>query len=379
MDAAIRLLADLVAIDSVNPSLVPGAAGEAQAAAYVAGRLRAAGLDVELADVLPGRPNVVGIAEGHAPGPSLVLCGHLDTVGVEGMRTPFDPVIRQGRLFGRGAQDMKAGIAAMIDAASRVLARGLRRGRLIVACVIDEEYASVGADALAAAHRADAAVIPEPTGLAIGVAHKGFSAAEIVVHGRAAHGSRPDEGRDAILRMGRVLAELEALDRRLQAGASHPLLGVPSLHASQIDGGGELSSYPARCRLQMERRTLPGEALSAAADELAAIGNHLRGRDPEFSADVRLLLARPSYALDAAHRLPAALRRACGTCGIDAPAVGLSYWTDAAVLGAAGTPTALFGPTGAGLHGTGEYVELGSVVACRDVLGVLIGQWCEDS
>ena len=379
MDAAIRLLADLVAIDSVNPSLVPGAAGEARAAAYVAERLRAAGMDVELADVLPGRPNVVGIAEGRAPGPSLVLCGHLDTVGVDGMRTPFDPVIRQGCLFGRGAQDMKAGVAAMIDAATRVLARGLQRGRLIVACVVDEEYASAGADRLAATLRADAAVIPEPTGLAIGVAHKGFSAAEIVVHGRAAHGSRPDDGRDAILRMGRVLSELEALDRRLQAGPPHPLLGVPSLHASQIDGGGELSSYPARCRLQMERRTLPGEALSVAADELETIGGDLRGRDPEFSADVRLLLARPPYALDTSHWLPTALRRASRTCGVDAPAVGLSYWTDAAVLGAAGIPTALFGPAGAGLHGPGEYVELGSVVACRDVLGVLIGQWCEDS
>jgi acetylornithine deacetylase len=377
MDAAIRLLADLVAIDSVNPSLVPGGGGEAQASAYVADRLRAAGMDVEVTDALPGRPNVVGVAEGRAPGHSLLLCGHLDTVGVDDMPAPFDPVVRDGRLFGRGAQDMKAGIAAMIDAATRVLARGLRRGRLLVAGVIDEEYASAGAEALAAVCSADAAVITEPTGLSIGIAHKGFSAAEIVVHGRAAHGSRPADGRDAILRMGRVLAALEALDRQLQERPGDPLLGAASLHAARIDGGGELSSYPARCCLQMERRTLPGEPLSTAADELGAISERLRASDPEFSADVRLLLARPPYALAAGHPLAAALGAACAARGVDAAPAGLSYWTDAAVLGQGGIATVLFGPAGAGLHSPIEYVDLESVLVCRDVLADLIVKWCE--
>ena len=192
-----------------------------------------------------------------------MLCGHVDTVGVDGMAAPFDPVERDGRLYGRGAQDMKGGVAAMIDAARMVAEGGLPAGRLIVAAVVDEEYASIGADALVTRWRADGAVVTEPTDMQIAIGHKGFAWFEVETRGRAAHGSRPREGRDAILRMGRVLGELEALDRRLQAAPPHPLLGTASLHASIIDGGRELSSYPDRCGLKLERRTVSGETHAA--------------------------------------------------------------------------------------------------------------------
>src|SRR5215210_1273166 len=237
-DPCISLLADLVAIDSVNPSLVPGAAGEADVAAYIAGHMRRLGLDVHLQEVTPGRPNVIGIVDGGSPGPSMMFCGHTDTVGVEGMKGPFTPVIRDGRLYGRGSQDMKGGVAAMIDAARVARARGFS-GRLIVAAVIDEEYASLGADALVKNWRADAAVVTEPTDLQIGVGHKGFAWFQLETVGKAAHGSRPAEGRDAIMRMGRVLHRLESLDRELQSRAVHPVLGTASLHASIIAGGRE--------------------------------------------------------------------------------------------------------------------------------------------
>ena len=138
--------------------------------------------------------------------------------------------------------------------------------------------------------------IPEPTDLRIGIAHKGFSCAEIIVHGRAAHGSRPLDGRDAIMRMGRVLTRLEALDARLQAGRSHPLLGTASLHAGTIRGGTELSVYPADCVLQVERRTLPGEQTDVALKEVTGIATDLAAADPEFSFGARLVLARPPYA-----------------------------------------------------------------------------------
>ena len=370
MDPCISLLQQLVAIDSVNPSLVPGAAGEAAVAAAIAAHMRAIGLDVHVHDAAPGRPNVVGVLEGRAPGPSLMFCGHIDTVGVEGMAAPFDPVIRDGRLYGRGSQDMKGGVAAMIDAARVARARGFR-GTLIVAAVADEEYASLGADRLVTEWKADAAVVTEPTDLQIGIGHKGFAWFELEARGQAAHGSRPRDGRDAILRMGRILHHLEQLDRELQARPPHPVMGTASLHASIIAGGRELSSYPDRCTLQMERRTIAGESAAAALHEIEAILSGLREQDPEFEAAVRPLFGRPPYELPARHPLPEALARAAVASGLRTGTVGMSFWTDAAVLGEAGIPTVLFGPGGAGLHSAEEYVLVDEVIACRDALAAL--------
>ena len=376
MDPAVALLRDLVAIDSVNPSLVPGAKGEQAAMDAIAAHMRTMGLDVQLQDVAPGRPNVIGVLDSGAPGRSLMFCGHIDTVGVEGMAAPFEPRVADGRLYGRGSQDMKGGVAAMIDAARVASSHGFRAGRLIIAVVVDEEYASLGADALVTAWRADAAIVTEPTDLQIGVAHKGFAWLEIETRGRAAHGSRPADGRDAILAMGRVLGELEALDRRLQAGPPHPRLGTASLHASIIRGGRELSSYPDVCRLEMERRTVPGEAAAAPDQEVAAILDRLRHADPGFEASHRVRFARPPYGLEDEHPATMALESAARQQGVDVHRAGLSFWTDAAVLGEVGIPSLLFGPGGAGLHSTEEYVLLNDVVACRDVLAAMAGAWC---
>lgn len=382
MDPAITLLRELVAIDSVNPSLVPGATGEAQIAQAVASRLRRLGLDVELQEAAPGRCNVIGVLEGRGRGRSLMFCGHLDTVGVEGMASPFDPVERDGRLYGRGSQDMKGGVAAMIDAARLVADHGgLAAGRLIIAAVVDEEYASVGADALVTRWRADGAVVTEPTGMQIAIGHKGFAWYQIDTVGRAAHGSRPRDGRDAILRMGRVLHELEALDRRLQSTPPHPLMGTASLHASMIDGGRELSSYPDRCSLKLERRTVAGETDAGVTRQFEDILAHLRRADPEFEASLTPLFARPSYEVAARHELPLALRHALATQGpapggTDVEFTGMTFWTDAAVLGNAGIPSVLFGPGGAGLHSVEEYVEVQDVLRCRDALAGLARGWC---
>ena len=368
IDPAIALLRDLVAIDSVNPSLVTSGAGEREIAAFIGDWLRRQGFDVHVDEIAPGRLNVVGVAEGEPGGPTRMLCGHTDTVGVEGMTAPFAPEIRDGRLYGRGSQDMKSGVAAMMSAAAAWVASDRRgAGRVIVAGVADEEYASLGAEAVAARWQADEAVIPEPTDLRIGIAHKGFSCAEITVHGRAAHGSRPLDGRDAIMRMGRVLTRLEALDMRLQAGRSHPLLGAASLHAGTIRGGTELSVYPAECVLQVERRTLPGEETDVALKEVSGIATELAAADPEFTFSARLVLARPPYATPGGASVTDSLADAVRARMGVRPLGGLSFWTDAAILGAAGTPTVLFGPRGAGLHSIEEYVEVDDVLACRDV------------
>ena len=374
-DPVISLLSDLVAIDSVNPSLVPGAAGESRIADAIETHMRAVGLDVYRQHVAPGRPNVVGVLEGSEHGRSLMFCGHIDTVGVAGMESPFTPVIRDGRLYGRGAQDMKAGVAAMIDAARVAKAAGFRRGRLIIAAVVDEEYASIGADALVREWKADAAVVTEPTDLQIGIGHKGFAWATIESCGRTAHGSRPTDGRDAILRMGRVLTRLEQLDRDLQSRKPHPLLGTGSLHASIIEGGRELSSYPDLCRLQLERRTVPGETVDTFAREMRDLLGQLSEDDREFEASVRVMFSRPPYELPSSHELPRALESAARTAGARSPAVGMSFWTDAAILGAAGIPSVLFGPGGAGLHSLEEYVLVNEVTICRDSLAILARTW----
>ena len=364
----LSLTRELVAIDSVNPSLVAGAAGESAIADWLAVYLRRAGFDVEVQEAAPGRPNVVAVADGASAGPTRMLCGHTDTVGVDGMTTPFSPTLRDGRLYGRGAQDMKGGLAAMVAAAERWL-QGPRRGagRVIVAAVADEEYASLGAETLARRWVADEAVIPEPTGMAVAITHKGFSCVDVVTLGRAAHGSRPADGIDAVLLMGRVLARLEALDRDLQSRPPHPRLGTGSLHAGRIVGGTELSIYPARCSLQVERRTLPGEPLDIALTEVGAILDQLGRSDPTFRANVTLLLARPAYSIDANHTLPTTLRRLAAASGREAPITGMSFWTDAALLGAAGIPTVLFGPRGAGLHGVDEHVVVEDLDVCADV------------
>ena len=368
----IGMLRDLIAINSVNPSLVPGGAGEGAVARYIASKLRAMRIDAVIEEAAPGRPNVIAVIEGRSPGPSLMLCGHSDTVGVDGMSAPFDPVERDGRMYGRGAQDMKGGVASILGAAQTLAKEGLRRGSVVLAIVADEEYTSIGAEALVREWKADAAVVAEPTDLAIGIGHKGFEWVEVTTEGVAAHGSRPDDGVDAIAHMGRVLGGFEQLDRSFHA-KPHPLLGRPSVHASLIQGGRELSTYPDRCTLHVERRTVEGEAPEVLLRETESILQSLRASDPRFAASARFLFTRSPYVTPRDHALPRLLQRAIPQAATSA----MSFWTDAAILGAAGIPSVVFGPGGAGLHGIDEYVRIEEVVACRDALVALARSFCE--
>jgi acetylornithine deacetylase len=373
----ISLLRDLIAIDSVNPSLVPGGAGEKEIGHAVESYMRTIGMDVTVADVAPGRQNVVGVLEGQRPGKALMFCGHLDTVGVEGMDHPFDPVERDGRIYGRGSGDMKGGLAAMLEAAGTLAQNGgWGSGRLIVAAVVDEEYESIGAETLVKDWQADAAIVTEPTGLVVAIGHKGFSWLEVTTEGRAAHGSRPLEGRDAILNMGRVLQQLQDLNQALQNREPHPLLGHPSLHASLVEGGREMSTYPDKCVLKMERRNVSGERAGVALAEVEEILESLKREDSKFSGRAKLLFERPPYETPAENEFPQLLEAAVRSIGHTTCREGMTYWTDAAVLGKAGIPSVIFGPGGLGYHGLEEYVNVDEVLACRDALVIFARDFC---
>ena len=376
-DSTINLLRELIAVDSVNPSLVPGAHGEQEVAGLIAAKLLEGGLDVEIQEVAHGRSNVIGLLKGPQKGRTLMLCGHMDTVGVAGMAAPFDPVQKDGRIYGRGSQDMKGGLASMLGAVLHLSKNGgLKSGRVMLAAVIDEEYASIGAENLVTKFHADAAVVGEPTDMKVAVGHKGFEWVEIMTEGVAAHGSRPAEGRDAIACMGRVLSRLEKLDRELQARQPHPIQGTASLHASLIHGGRELSTYPAECILEMERRTVTGEPDRCALAEVEEILEEIRREDPEFKATAQFLFSRPPYLTPPDHELPELIESAIARKGMKPTRGGMSFWTDAAVLGQAGIPSVVFGPGGAGLHSIREYVLADDVLTCRDALIELAKDFC---
>ena len=370
------LLGDLVAIDSTNPDLAPGAAGEADLARFIAGWLEQAGLEVHLDEVRPGRPNVVGVARGSGGGRTLLFDGHIDTVSAGGMALPHRPHVEAGRLYGRGAYDMKGGVTACLLAAAAAKRLALR-GDVIVAGVMDEEYAGLGTLDVARRYTADAAIVAEPTELQLIVAHKGFVWLEVETRGVAAHGSRPDLGVDAIAKMGPLLSAVEQLGQELAARPAHPRLGHGSLHASLIQGGQELSTYPDRCRLSLERRTLPGESPAGVEAELQAVLDRLARADPAFKGAVHRTLDRAPMETPAdAAIVPALSAAAAEVLGQPPELAGVPYWTDAASLWAAGVPSVLFGAVGAGAHADEEWVDLESVRACAEIFLATARAFC---
>ena len=365
---AVALTRALTAIDSRNPTLVPGAPGEEACARLLATVLREWGLDVDVTEAAPGRPNVVARA-GHRGGPALMFNGHLDVVGVEEMaHPPFDPQVRNGRIYGRGSTDMKAGIAAMCAAAARAATK--TRAEVIVAAVIDEEAGSRGTSALIAAGvRADAAVVTEPTRLAIMPAHRGFAWIEIALTGRAAHGSRWDIGVDAVRHAGLLLAELDAHDAEVLPKRKHQLLGRGSLHAATIEGGVGWTTYPAHCTLRIERRTIPGEDGRDALREVASACERIAKKHPSFRSDVKLVLEQQPSDVRVDAPVVRALDAALRASGEAVRVEGMSAWTDCALLNAAGIPAICFGPGDITLaHSAEEWVEIEEIERATNVL-----------
>ncbi len=401
-DDLIDLLRDLVAIDSTNPGLVPEAAGEEALVRFLARRLTAAGLEVDVWEPRPHRPNIVAKLPGHgraapspaaatasgdgatesgAAAPSLMLVGHLDVVG--GPAELFTPQVRDGRLYGRGGNDMKAGLAAAVAVAERLAAeasaaggRSPLRGDLFVAGCADEEWESFGAESLVARYHPDAAILPERTDLDVTVEHGGFSWFEIESRGVEAAGAEPEKGVDAIALLGPVLDGIAALDRELEA-RPRASYGRGSLHASTIAGGTQLPAYPGLCRLGVERCLIAGESVDQSRAEIEALLEAARAADPRFAGASRLVVGREPVSLERDHPVVRALVAAAAAELGRAPLVrGDIGWADSGIFAEAGIPCAQFGPIGDGEHTAAEWVDIESVKLVARVLEAAARRYC---
>jgi acetylornithine deacetylase len=376
----LETLKDLVRINSINPSLSSDGVGEAKIGIYVADSLNDLGLQVTSYEIEPRRVNVVGILKGSGGGKSLLLNAHMDTVGIDGMvHDPFGVEIRGGRLYGRGAQDMKGSLAAMMGSVKALVdSNADLAGDVLITAVADEEYASIGMDDLVKNVSADAAIVTEPTDLTLGRAHRGFIWFDLETFGRAAHGSRYQEGIDANIRMGRVLAHLDKLEQELRQRPPYPLVGPPSLHAARLRGGSEVSIYAAHCLLQIERRTIPGETVKQAAVEIQAIIDRLASEDPTFKASLTPTFFRNPFEIEVDAQIVQTLAGAITGCTGNEPIhTGQPFWTDAALLADAGIETVLIGPIGAGLHSNEEWVDLRSVYDLAQILVETAMRYCQ--
>jgi acetylornithine deacetylase len=362
----INLTAKLVRINSVNSSLIPGAAGESEVADYCKKWFEYHGFEVHRLEETPGRPSVVG-----------VLNGHYDTVSTAGYDgDALNPKIEDGKLHGRGSFDMKSGMAAMMSAAVRAEGFGLA-GDVIVCCVADEEHASMGTAEVLEHFTADAGIVTEPMSMEPTLWHKGFVWLDVIIHGRAYHGSRPEYGIDAIAKAGHFLAALDELATAMNTREGHPRLGAGSIHASIIQGGEEASSYPAECRITVERRTIPGENPDQVLQELMDLLDDLVIRVPDFAYSIELGLVRhPFETSEESEIAQCVLRHAESVLGAKPNVRAEPFWTDASLLDQAGIPCLLFGADGYGAHSAEEWVDLDSVQKLTDVLSGVIGDWC---
>lgn len=372
-------LAALVKIDSRNPSLVKSAPGELELGTYLKTCLEDLGLEVDFHLLEPSRVNVVGRLKGNGGGKTLMLNGHMDTVGIEGMKEPFSGQVIENKLYGRGSQDMKGSLAAMLASVKALKDANIQlKGDLLLTFVADEEALSIGTEQIAKTYKADAAIITEPTDMKLCIAHRGFIWFEVETLGRAAHGSRYNEGIDANMHMGLFLAELYKLGQDLLTRPAHSLAGPPSLHVSLMQGGTEKSTYAAHSKVLIERRTIPGESLEQAQTEIQMILDDLSKTFPNFRARLKADFERFPFELSENASIIQVLQKAAqNSLGNGLELMGASFWTDAALLAEVGIETVLVGPLGQGLHSAEEWVDLDSLYELSQLLTLAAIDFCE--
>jgi diaminopropionate ammonia-lyase family len=373
----------LTQINSSNPTLsVSDGVGESEIADYLSAWFAHRDIEFHRVESIAGRPSIVGVLRGTGGGKSLMFNGHLDTVSLSSYEA--DPLsgaldVKDGKevVFGRGSLDMKGGVAAALAALSSIKASGqIPRGDIIIAAVSDEEDASQGTqDILAAGWRADAAVVAEPTMKTIATAHKGFVWVEVDILGVAAHGSDPSAGLDAILHAGWFLRALDQYQAKLPVD---DLLGQASMHCGLIRGGEEPSSYPGKCTVTVEFRTVPAQTKESIISDISAMLQAITLENPRFQyATPRATMSRPTQKLATDHPLVEKAVECGATVFGSKPIVqSVPFWCDAALLGQAGIPSIIFGPAGAGLHSKEEWVEVQSLQEMEKVFARLARDFC---
>lgn len=378
-DDPVDLCQTLVRINSASPTLGSvGGPGELAIARYIAAWLEHRDIEAHWIEPTQGRPSVVGVVRGSGGGKTLMFNGHVDTVTLMGYEgDPLSGTIKNGKLHGRGSSDMKSGLAAALVALARAKSAGLR-GDIIMAAVADEEDSSIGTeDILKAGWTADAALVNEPTNLEITNAHRGFIWLEVDIHGVAYHGSRPDMGVDAISRAGYFLVELDRYGKRLLSGPKDPQVGPPSVHAGTIKGGEELSSYPAKCTVTVERRTIPGETVESVQREIEELLQNVVKDIPDLKYDLRVTFSRSPFSLSTEHPFAGLVKKHVSKAlGEEAVIIGSPYWTDCALLADAGIPPLLWGAKGEGLHSKEEWVDVESIRTVSDTLLAIATEFC---
>jgi acetylornithine deacetylase len=363
-------LQELIRIDSRNPGLEAGAPGEWELAHRVAEILESLGWPAEVQDLGRRRANVVARRPGTGTGRSLMINVHLDTVGTAGMEDPFGGTFRDGKIFGRGAQDIKSGVAAALAVAKR-LAEEHRElaGDLVLAFVADEEHESLGTERLLETVVTDAAIVLEPSELDVCVAHRGFGVFRLETRGRAAHGGSSHLGIDANMHMGHLLVALDGLRERWERERRYDRLGSATLHVPVLSGGRQLFMYADRCRMDLECRTIPGQTVESVQRQLAAILEGIEQNVVDFQGSAELLQWRAPYAIDPdAALVQTVLDATARVRGRPSELIAHSWWEDSALLGEAGIETVVLGPCGGGLHTEEEWVDAHSVVQLAQIL-----------
>ncbi len=374
-EEAVELLETLCRIDSVTPWLIPGGAGEVEIADEFARRLTELGLEVSVEEIEPGRFNVLGRLRGAEPGPTLCLNAHADTVGYASWpERALNPVLDGDVLTGLGVADDKGGCAVALLAVTELVRNKTKLGGdILVAFVADEEGVSIGSEYLVAHHadEIDLAIVLEPEGSDLVIAeHQGFGWIDIVVNGRPAHGSAPDDGVDAIVHLAHVITRLNELDETVWKPSPDPRNGRTVFHTGTITGGTDYATYPSQAVLGIEIGTQPGETLADRVADIEAIFERVRTEvDPRFSGEVRVRLDRDPFIGVNNEALVSALIDASVEVR-DEPAVrvGMNAWTDAALMEAGGIPTVMYGPRGGNFHSADEWVSISDVLVSTEIV-----------